>query len=311
MAVDINFSSVIGEIFSDTTQTLNGEKYGYGENINWIGIIIPKRTAQSASCCRVMLQENPKISCDLEFHAIDGMRLCSCVQFSHIVTNKHYQITLYYLNSKNKVEKEDSINLTNITKSTMYNFKKQFYLREIMYKSENICILCKIIEIKITPVKMDISKNLMSTKCLSLYEEKKLSDFKIICDDQEIYVHKIILVCQSDVFQAMFENPMKESRDDVLVINDFELKIVELMIRYLYTDEMTEKLSEEELKQLFLIANKYNLEKLKKICLTELCSLITDYKKALNILAFFESYNFGDINDLMIQFIKDNKEILM
>lgn len=104
---------------------------------------------------------------------------------------------------------------------------------------------------------------------------------------------------------------MKESQDDALAITDFEPKIVELMIRYLYSDEMIEKLSEEELKQLFLIANKYNLEKLKKICLTELCSLITDYKKALNILSFFDPYNFGDINDLMIQFIKDNKDILM
>ena len=47
-------------------------------------------------------------------------------------------------------------------------------------------------------------------KCLKLpellYFKKELSDFKLICESEIFECHKLVLSCQSDVFQAMFKS---------------------------------------------------------------------------------------------------------
>ncbi|XP_043464510.1 speckle-type POZ protein-like [Leptopilina heterotoma] len=280
-----------------------------GKYINYIGLIFTNEEVKSKSPPpMITFQKNPTISFYFKLEDIDGIRFSCSIAFSQTVPNTHYQITLYHTNSLGEMKMNDTINLTEITKGITSKFKKQFCLTN--EDDSNIYILLKIKEVKPSE-EIDIPKNQMSVKFLSLYEEKKLTDFKIICKDQEFCVHKLILVCQSDVFQAMFENPMIESRENVLVISDFEPKIVEVMIRYLYSDEMTESLSEDEFKQLLLIANKYNLEKLEKICFSEILKVIKTFEQAVDLAILTDSHNFVDMKKLVIQFIRENKNIMM
>ncbi|XP_043464511.1 speckle-type POZ protein-like isoform X1 [Leptopilina heterotoma] len=302
MAVGMYFSDVLREI-GESTDILEREY------INYVGIITPAEKVKSKPyAIKIQFQTNPEFSFYLILEEIDGNEFSSSIKFSVTLQNKHYHITLHQIHTLSGIPITDTINVADVTKGSTYKFKKQFSLPDV---PKNIHILCKVVEIEEMPVKIDIPKNLMSTKCLSLYEEKKLSDFKIICQGQEFCVHKTILVCQSDVFQAMFENPMKESREDALTISDFEPNIVETMIRYLYSDEMTESLSEDEFKQLLLIANKYNLEKLEKICFKETLKLIKTFEQALDLIIFAESHNFVDMKNFVIQFMRENKNTFM
>ncbi|XP_043464514.1 protein roadkill-like isoform X2 [Leptopilina heterotoma] len=301
MTVGINLSQAI-RLIGESVDILKGE------NIKYLGIIIPikKVKSNSNSIAIIDIKSNPKISFSLIFEDIAGNKFSISIKFSVTLQNKHYKITLHQVNA----QITDTINITDVTEGNIHKFEKQFSLPDVS-KDPNIYIVCKIKEIEEMPVKIDNPKNQMSAKCLCLYEEKKLSDFKIICQDQEFCVHKTILVCQSDVFQAMFENPMKESREDALIISDFEPKIVETMIRYLYSDEMTESLSADEFKQLLLIANKYNLEKLEKICFNELLKAIKTFEQASDLIIFTESHNFVDMKKLVIQFMRENKNMMM
>ncbi|XP_043464508.1 speckle-type POZ protein-like [Leptopilina heterotoma] len=303
MGDGMNLSNAFGQIVESLDVFKN-------KNINYVALIIPLEKIRKSMPNRFELcQGNPGIDFHLIRDEIHDNKFSCSIEFLQTLPNKHYEITLYQLNAEGEIIINDTINLANITQSTNYKFNKQFSWVSEWCVNSHIYMLCKIQEVK-SSAKIDIPKNEMSAKILSLYEEKELTDFKIICKDKEFCVHKMILVCQSDVFRAMFENPMKESREDALIISDFEPKIVEAMIRYLYTDEMTESLSEDEFKQLLLIANKYNLEKLESICFNEILKEIVTFKQAADLILFTGSHNFIDLTNFVVEFMKENKNVL-
>ncbi|XP_043464516.1 protein roadkill-like [Leptopilina heterotoma] len=301
MAAGINVSDAL-KLIGESPDILNNK------NINYVALIIPtEKLRNSERCLEILCKSNPRII----FYLIeDGDEYIPCTEFSQTLPNKHYQLTFYQLSVENEIKMNDTIYVTDVTED---DGVRAFSIRIDWFDVVDdpyIYILLKIQEVK-SSAEIDIQKNEMSAKFLSLYEEKKLTDFKIICKDQQFCVHKIILMYQSDVFQAMLENLMKKSRENVLVISDFEPKIVEAMIRYLYSDEMTEKLSENEFEELLLIANKYNLEKLQKICFNELLKVIKTFKQAADLIIFTALQNFIDMKDLVIEYMKENKNTLM
>ena len=79
-------------------------------------------------------------------------------------------------------------------------------------------------------------------------------------------MHKFVLIVHSAVFQAMFAH--KESAENVqsrMKIADFNPKIVGQMLEYLYSAELPNKLSGQNLFELLKIAEKYDLKMLKSV----------------------------------------------
>ena len=64
------------------------------------------------------------------------------------------------------------------------------------------------------------------------------SDFKIICEDEELRCHKLILGLRSDFFKTMFNGDMKEANQGFLNIEEFKLKTMKSFHKYLYTDSI-------------------------------------------------------------------------
>ncbi|XP_051163640.1 uncharacterized protein LOC127283033 [Leptopilina boulardi] len=263
-----------------------------------------------------ILNENPEISFTIKFERI-STNLRANIRFDKKISNQECTVTIFYLNFQRKIEFFETISINNIFLDSTYFFTKEYkcYIYDRNYVEmtndgkfiDNNLWVCLKIEINdVSTRKLDIHKNEISLKFLSLYEEKILTDFKIICKDKEFCVHKAILICQCDVFRVMFEHSMKESQENTVIINDFEPVIVELMIRYFYSGEIRTDLSVDELKKLFLIANKYNLNILKKICFKEICKFIKDSNEAVDILLFFGYHNYTECKEEMVQFIKNN-----
>ncbi|XP_043464515.1 BTB and MATH domain-containing protein 43-like isoform X3 [Leptopilina heterotoma] len=298
MAIVSDFSPIIKDIVKKASLDSDDE------SVHWLQITIPYKNFESG-ICKGSINEI-WCSCSLEFYKIDN-NFRAFIKFLPCLAQEKYKVTFYRVYNHYVVNgKETQIN------NSMFNSFICFgeFTITNLRKQEDILLLCKIEAINVADLDVVISKNITSAKFFSLYQQRKFTDFKIICEDQEFWVHKIILICQSDVFRVMLENPMTEARDNKLIIGDFELKIVEEMIRYLYTDEITGKLSQDELKQLLLIANKYNLENLKKLSLKKICKLIKDFKEAYELLLCIESYNFDDLRQLMIKFMSDNAHLL-
>ncbi|XP_043472598.1 uncharacterized protein LOC122505182 [Leptopilina heterotoma] len=173
---------------------------------------------------------------------------------------------------------------------------------------DNLHILCKI-EIKNAPEMQNAGKTKSFQKFVSMFQEKVFTDFKIISNGQEFSVHKAVLAHSSPVFRRMLENPLKESQTNQVEINSFEANIIEQMIHFMYSDELKidEELSQETLKELFLVANVYQLENLRKLCLKKICESTKDLSGVIDVILLAGSEN----KEEMINFLKDIRFTLM
>ena len=102
-----------------------------------------------------------------------------------------------------------------------------------------------------------------------LFKDTKLTDLKIVCEDKEFLVHKLILSCQSDIFNAMFstQTNFKEANSNVLKIEDTDPDTMEKLLKFIYTNEIK---NEEIDCRLLMLADKYNIKALVKICFENL-----------------------------------------
>jgi len=87
----------------------------------------------------------------------------------------------------------------------------------------------------------------------------------IVTADQEFLVAKDVLVCQSEVFKRMLLSNSIEAASSRIVLKEVRPEVIESLIFYLYLGkpDKLETLAEE----LFILADKYNIEKLKMQCL--------------------------------------------
>ena len=94
------------------------------------------------------------------------------------------------------------------------------------------------------------------------------SDVEFIVKGKTIPAHSLILRGESPVFTAMFEHDMTESSSRTVVVEDIEPNVFYQLLRYLYSGEMPQEEDDENMAELlFIAANKYQVEKLKDLCI--------------------------------------------
>ena len=99
----------------------------------------------------------------------------------------------------------------------------------------------------------------------SLLDTATLSDVTLAVGNEEFKAHKAILSARSPVFRAMFKHDgFKEQQENFVQIMDHDPKVVKEMLKFIYTGEVPEL--KEMVHDLFFIADKYQLERLKQLC---------------------------------------------
>ena len=91
-----------------------------------------------------------------------------------------------------------------------------------------------------------------------LFEAKKF-DLRIICEEKVLECHKIVLCCQSDVFERMLSNKNTiEAKSNEVKINDLKPDTMEALLHFIYHDKVLEpkKINIE----LLCAADKYNIQ---------------------------------------------------
>ena len=96
----------------------------------------------------------------------------------------------------------------------------------------------------------------------------KLSDLRIVCDDKEFLVHKLILSCRSDFFNALFSTQesqanFKEANASVLKIEHTDPDTMEKLLKFIYTSQIR---AEDIDCRLLMLADMYNIKALVTIC---------------------------------------------
>ena len=106
----------------------------------------------------------------------------------------------------------------------------------------------------------------MSTSPSSCFNDISSSDFIVKSPDEEFFVHQYILKQRSEYFSALLRNDCQEKRNNKLIIDDFEPKVVEILLRYIYNGALSFNDCRKYGIDLMLIADKYNFMELWDLC---------------------------------------------
>ena len=99
------------------------------------------------------------------------------------------------------------------------------------------------------------------------------SDFKIVCQGEELKCHKLVLSLRSDFFKKMFNQEYKESNEGFMTTTDFNAQTMKSFLKYLYTDSIDQVEIDYDLLR---AAHLYDFKKLISECVRGLSMKIND-----------------------------------
>jgi speckle-type POZ protein len=173
-------------------------------------------------------------------------------------------------------------------------------VEETESESEEKCN-CQIEEHQTTIARRQLAQHLATLL------NKKYADFVFKVENVKIPAHKAILAARSPVFDAMFQHNMKEKKMNETVITDVTPAAFKALLRFIYTGHCQVGLLAE---QLFMAADKYDIEDLKQMCAKELRKKLT-VDNAVRLLVLSDLHRANDLKDGAIRFINKNAAAVM
>lgn len=147
-----------------------------------------------------------------------------------------------------------------------------------------------------------------STKvvCSQFYNRQEFSDFTITCENDEkmqitFPVHRVILADKSKVFMNMFTTEMMEKNANNVLINDINAEVMEVFLKYLYTDTLHEYDYMKYIDVLYA-AEKYQVDQLRVVCADRLIKLV-NVKNVIKIYITAELHNIQKLSQMCLSTI--------
>uniref|UniRef100_A0A0N5BR02 BTB domain-containing protein n=1 Tax=Strongyloides papillosus TaxID=174720 RepID=A0A0N5BR02_STREA len=90
-----------------------------------------------------------------------------------------------------------------------------------------------------TPKQVTIPQSKLSLDYGDMFDSPLFTDCIIKIGDTEIKVHKAVLAARSPVFYDTFNTTLEKSQTNIIEIEDFRVEVVREMLKYIYTDEVS------------------------------------------------------------------------
>ena len=114
------------------------------------------------------------------------------------------------------------------------------------------------------------------------FESQDFCDFDIVCEDKVIKCHKVVLASRSPVFRAMLLHNMEESAQQKVEPKNFDFDTMSLVLKFMYKGDIETNLLEKHAESIFMAADYYEINDLKKSCeqvlMTQVCKEIFIYQ---------------------------------
>ncbi|KAJ8318777.1 hypothetical protein KUTeg_003868 [Tegillarca granosa] len=136
-----------------------------------------------------------------------------------------------------------------------------------------------------------------------LRASSQFCDITLCVDGHEFFCHKVVLASYSPYFKAMFGGSLVESKQDRVSINGVEAHMVELLIDYAYTSEIT--ITRQNVQSLLAAANLMEILTVKDAC----CDFLQqnmDENNCFGIHCFAESHACQALQEKSKEFILQN-----
>merc|ERR1719506_1972107 len=129
--------------------------------------------------------------------------------------------------------------------------------------------------------------------------DRRFSDVTFIVEGEPVYAHKLLCL-RCSYFRAMFEGQMLEASMKEIVINHVQKSVFLAVLEFLYTDEMEIKL--DMAMDLFVAADQFGVERLKKMCEKAILQSIT-VESAASILQAADMHSARSLRQRCLDFI--------
>ncbi|RLN69366.1 hypothetical protein BBJ29_000237 [Phytophthora kernoviae] len=150
--------------------------------------------------------------------------------------------------------------------------------------------------------KMEIPESTLINDLRALVDNDIMSDVTFIVEGIPVYGHKILCI-RCSYFNAMLTGEMLESRAREIQITDVRRQIFISLLEYLYTDHLD--VAVDVAMELFVTADRYGVERLKRICESKmLSSLCID--NAASIFHAADLHNATVLRDQCVAFMLQN-----
>nr|CAD2172825.1 unnamed protein product [Meloidogyne enterolobii] len=202
-----------------------------------------------------------------------------------IVNTKYKIYAVRYYSESNYHAASSTI--IEIAKST-YKFEKNDRLGyfsislDSVIQSDGSLILQCDVEFDCYNLTLDLQENYRK-----MLENETFTDF---VGDEIIKTHRCVLAQNSAVFQRMFDQSlMAEAQKGEVIISDSSPECVRAMLEFFYTGKINDDILEDHVEDIFAIAHKYEVEKLKYICERFMASKINsgNIVKYCNIITLY------------------------
>ncbi|KAL4195547.1 hypothetical protein AMTRI_Chr05g73830 [Amborella trichopoda] len=152
----------------------------------------------------------------------------------------------------------------------------------------------------------------------ALLETLEDSDAVFDVSGEKVLAHKIVLAARSPVFQAQFFNVSEETNGEI-VVTDLEPKVFKAMIHFIYKDTLVDEEEEEFTSsfgssssvaerlpaKLLAAADKYELERLRRLCESKLCKDIS-VSTVASTLALAERHHATELKAMCLKYAAEN-----
>ncbi|XP_065214346.1 speckle-type POZ protein B-like [Planococcus citri] len=193
-----------------------------------------------------------------------------------------------------------------------------FERKESLLPDDKLSILCEITVRLPSTSQHEVSNqpgfDIMPSCTLSddlsqLLEDQEFCDVTLSVNGQQFKAYKGILSARCSVFKAMFKHGMKEANSNPVEITDIEPDVFRELLHYIYTGNV--KITETAtFVDLFVAADKYDLQNLKFLCEDALCKRLS-HDNAANILIMADLHQSEKLKAAAISFIKSNSFAVM
>ncbi|ETW06292.1 hypothetical protein H310_02584 [Aphanomyces invadans] len=151
-------------------------------------------------------------------------------------------------------------------------------------------------------IELDIPPPCLVNDLRDMVNSNVMSDITFIVEGVPVYAHKILCV-RCSYFKAMLTSEMLESRAREVVISDVRRSIFLAFLEYLYTDHVN--VDVEAAMELFVAADRYGVDRLKKICESKMLSSLC-IENAASILHAADVHSATILRERCIAFMLNN-----
>ncbi|XP_071033409.1 speckle-type POZ protein-like [Parasteatoda tepidariorum] len=154
------------------------------------------------------------------------------------------------------------------------------------------------------------SLSVLQSDFRELFVSKKHADVIFRTGNQDLPVHKTVLIARSPVFSTMFDQNMIEKQTGIVDIVDVDVETLKSFLEYLYTGSV-EKLNYESAVKLFSVAEKYQVQSLIDECYEFLLTVLSQ-KNVCELIYVADIVNHACLKKAAMDYIAAHtKEILI